>query len=110
MLAKPKKKPKKSKRLTKREIEVYKVVQDLQPHCIVCGKSVGLQRHHIRFGKSRDTYIGNIATVCGPVTKEGTCHKNAHDDERYWKQKLIDMVNEIHNLDLPYHYIYKEEL
>jgi hypothetical protein len=106
MLAKPSKKPKKSNKLSKREIEVYKEVERIQGTCLFCDSTL-YSRHHIRGGKSRDTYIGNIALLCGSPIDKNSCHGKVHADERYWKQKLIDMVNEIHNLDLPYHYIYK---
>ena len=109
MLEKPKKKPKNTTKLTKREIEVYKEVERIQGSCLFCG-SLNYSRHHIRGGKSRDTYIGNIALLCGSSLDKTTCHGKVHANERYWKPKLIDMANEIHNLDLPYHYIFKEEL
>jgi hypothetical protein len=107
MIHKPKKKPKKSRTLTKREIDVYKEVEHIQKACLFCG-SLNYSRHHIRGGKSRDTYIGNIALLCGSPIDKMSCHGKVHNNERYWKQELIDMVNHIHGLDLPYHYIFKE--
>jgi hypothetical protein len=107
MIAKPKKKPKKSTKV--HDQKVYAEVERIQKACLFCG-SHNYSRHHIRGGKSRDTYIGNIALLCGSSIDRDSCHGKVHFDERYWKPILIDMVNEIHNLDLPYHYIYKEEL
>ena len=109
VLEKPKKRKKNSRALTKREIEVYELVEIMQPRCLLCGRSYPLQNHHIRGASGRQTYIGNIGRLCSLILGDDSCHGKVESNMKYWKPILIDMVNEIHNLDLPYHYIFKEE-
>jgi hypothetical protein len=109
MLAKPKKKSKKYG-LSKREIDVYDQLELEQKHkgCVICGRKHPLQRHHIRGASGRQTYIGNVVYLCSLILGDDSCHGKVESNMKYWKPKLIDIANEIHNLDLPYHYIFKE--
>jgi hypothetical protein len=110
MLKKPKKRPKKSRALTKRERDVYaQLEREQKPKgCVICGRKHPLQRHHIRGASGRQTYIGNVVYLCSLILGDDSCHGKVESNMRYWKPKLIDIANEIHNIDLPYHYIYKE--
>ena len=108
MIPKPKPRKKRNKSVNK---DIYARVMEKQPHCIICGKTYPLERHHIRHGSSgRKTYIGNIAVLCGPVIDKNSCHGKVHHNTKKWTPILIDMVNEIHGVDFPLIVDYKKLL
>jgi 5-methylcytosine-specific restriction endonuclease McrA len=94
MLAKPKKR-KNNKQTKKEKQSIYDNAMEIQKCCILCGSGYQLVRHHIRHFGTRLTFDGNIAILCT------NCHINVHKDTKRFTQILIDIINELHNLDLP---------
>jgi hypothetical protein len=93
MIAKPKKRKKKSNK--KLHQAVYDNAMEIQKCCILCGSGYQLVRHHIRHFGSRLTFEGNIAILCTQ------CHLTVHNNTKKFTPILVNIVNELHCLDLP---------
>lgn len=69
--------------------EVYEIITEEEPYCMLCGKSWNLHRHHIRYGaEGRHTYLGNIIVLCNE------CHNKVHSNKKKWQPVLIVIANE----------------
>jgi hypothetical protein len=94
MLKKPKKR--KSTKQTKKEKQALyqECIRDM-PQCMMpnCGSLYWNQIHHIRFGKSRLTYKGNLIVLCK------NCHDLSHSDQKKFTPILIEVVNEFYNVE-----------
>lgn len=74
--------------MTKEEKRVYEIITEEEPYCQICGSTINLHRHHIRYGAcGRKTYFGNIIVLCE------ACHRMVHSSKKKWQQVLIDMAN-----------------
>jgi 5-methylcytosine-specific restriction endonuclease McrA len=91
------KKPKKRKKVSNKKLHqaVYDNAMTIQKCCVLCGSGYQLVRHHIRHFGSRLTFAGNIAILCND------CHLSVHKDTKKFTPILVNIVNDLHNLDLP---------
>jgi 5-methylcytosine-specific restriction endonuclease McrA len=94
MLKKPKKR-KSTKQTKSQKQAIYDNAMSIQKCCVICGSSYQLVRHHIRHFGTRLTFEGNIAILCNE------CHLIIHKDTKKFTPILVNIVNDLHCLDLP---------
>ena len=71
------------------EKEIYSIIADEEPYCMLCGSTHNLNIHHIRYGScGRHTYFGNIIRLCFK------CHQMVHLNKKKWQPILITIADE----------------
>ena len=74
--------------------ETYnKVFEACQGMCVLCGRTQGLQAHHIRY-RSEDRKLIDEATNMVLLCLEH--HLEVHKNKHYWQPVLLDIASNIY--------------
>lgn len=78
--------------------ETYeKVYNACDGKCVLCGKTRGLQAHHIRYRSEDRSLIdepSNLVMLCLGH------HLEVHTNKHYWQPILLDIASEIYGAEL----------